>query len=143
FRCCDGLQRPDRRGVRAEADRLACLKPASGMAPTADPSFYDQLAKDRVIVAGGPTEPDSFHRDKNPYYWDVFMSGDRAMRMLAEYYCKKLAGKPVKWAGVEIETMNGPTAPPPKRKLAIIYPSTNGDPTYDITAKMFMKLVTG
>ena len=128
------LTPPDPPCERAEADLIASMKPAYVMAPVADPSFYDQLAKDHVIVAGGETEPDSFHRTKKPYYWDVFMSGDRAMRMLAEYYCKKLAGKPVKWAGVEIETMNGPTAPPPKRKLAIIYPSTNGDPT---TSKPF------
>jgi len=137
------LTPPDPPCERAEADLIASMKPAFVIAPIPDPAFYNQLAKDHIIVSGGETEPDSFHTSVAPYYYDVFMQGNRAMRMLAEYYCKKLVGKPVSHAGADVETFNGPTAPPPKRKLAITYPATNGDPTYDVTAKEFIKLVTG
>src|SRR2546429_8839657 len=71
------------------------------------------------------------------------MTAARAMRMLAEYYCKRRAGKPVQWGGDDVQHFNGPTAPPPKRKVAIHYPATNGDPMYDITAKLFLKLISG
>ena|GEM_PF-502168 len=133
------LTPPDPPCERAEADLIASMKPAIVIAPVADPALYNELAKDHIIVSGGETEPDSFHSSVAPYYWDSFMNGDRAMRMLAEYYCKKLVGKPVKYAGADVEGVGTP----PKRKLAITYPATNGDPTYDVTAKEFIKLVTG
>ena len=139
------LTPPDPTCERAEADLIASMKPAMVVAPVtgSNDALYNQLGKDHIIVIGGETVPDSFHTSIAPYYYDPFMNGDRAMRLAAEYYCKRLYGKPVKWAGADVEQFNGPTAPPPKRKVAITYPATNGDPLFDISAKEFMKLVTG
>jgi hypothetical protein len=139
------LTPPDPPCERAEADLIASMKPAYVISPVSgsNTALYNQLAKDHVIVSGGETVPDSYHTSVAPYYYDSFMNGDRAMRMLAEYYCKRLQGKPVQWAGSDVEHFGGPTAPPPVRKVAIEYPATNGDPMYDITAKLFLKLVSG
>ena len=136
------LTPPDPPCERAEADVIASMKPAYVMAPVADPAFYNQLAKDHIIVAGGETEPDSYHQNDAPYYYDSFMNGTRDVTMTAEFYCKELAGKPVQWAGGDVMHPNG-VGSPPKRKLAIIYPQTNGDPSYTVSANLFIKLVTG
>lgn len=136
------LTPPDPPCERAEADVIASLKPAYVMAPIADPAFYSQLAKDGIIVAGGETEPDSYHQNDAPYYYDSFMNGTRDVTLTAEYYCKELAEKAVQFAGADVEHPTGSTRPP-KRKLAIVYPQTNGDPTYTLSANLFIKLVSG
>ena len=138
------LTPPDPPCSRAEADVIAAMKPAYVIATQTDASFYDELAKKHVTVGGGELEPAQYHVDDAPYYWDVFMDGTRAARILAEYWCKKLANKPVQYAGFEVEHPDGnPLSQPPKRVLAIGYPAQNGDPTYALSGKYFVKLVTG
>src|SRR5207247_1754143 len=81
---------------RAEAKVIAqTLKPAYVMAPVAASSFYDELAYENIIVAGGEAEPASYHTQYPGRYYDVFMDGTRAADMMGEYWCKKLNGKPV------------------------------------------------
>jgi hypothetical protein len=133
---------PDPPCFRAEADEIAAMKPAIVIAPALDPSFYNEMAKDHIIVFGGQTEPDSYHQDDAPYYYDIFMNGTRDMQLTAEYYCNQLYGKPVQYAGSDVEHPDG-IGSPPQRKLAIVYPETNGDPTYTISADYFIKLVSG
>jgi len=140
------LTPPDPPCERAEADLIASMHPAMVLAPTADPSFYDQLAKDQIVVWGGETEPDSYHTGVAPFYWDVFESGTLTAQMDAEYWCKKLNGKRVQWAGIapgDVMSFNGIGQPPPIRKLAILYPATNGDPTYKISVDQELALVNG
>jgi len=140
------LTPPDPPCERAEADLIASMHPAYVIAPTADPALYNQLAKDQIVVSGGETEPDSYHTQVAPFYWDVFESGDLAAQMEAEYWCKKLNGKRVQFAGTgpgDVMHFGGPTAPPPIRKVAIVYPSTNGDPTSTLSANLFLSLVNG
>lgn len=137
------LTPPDPPCERAEADVIASMHPAYVMAPTADPALYNQLAKDGIIVSGGETEPDAYHQNSAPYYYDVFMNGTRDVTMTAEYYCKQLAGKSVQFAGPDVLHPNPTVSTPPKRKLAIVYPQTKGDPTYTLSANLFIKLVTG
>lgn len=137
------LTPPDPPCERAEADVIASMHPAYVIAPVADPALYNQLAKDGIVVSGGETEPDSYHQNSAPYYYDVFMNGTRDITMTAEYYCKQLAGKPVQFAGPDVMHPNPTVSTPPKRKLAIVYPQTKGDPTYTLSANLFIKLVTG
>ena len=125
---------------RAEADQIASMHPAIVIAPTADPAFYNQLGKDHVLVAGGEDEPDSYHQAVAPYYWDIFRNGNRIADMLAEYYCKQLNNKQPKFAGTDV---NGAVGYPTVRKVAILYPATNGDPTFRIGADEFIKQLTG
>jgi hypothetical protein len=70
------------------------------------------------------------------------MNCTRDIMLTAEYYCKQLAGKPVQYAGADVEHPAG-SLNPPKRKAAIVFPETNGDPTYADSANLFIKLVTG
>ncbi|HEV2370073.1 MAG TPA: hypothetical protein VGR90_09360, partial [Acidimicrobiales bacterium] len=140
------LTPPDPPCERAEADLIASMHPAMVLAPTADPAFYNQLGKDQIPVWGGETEPDSYHTGVAPFYWDVFESGTLTAQMDAEYWCKKLNGKRVQWAGAapgDVMTFNGIAQPPPVRKLAIVYPATNGDPTYKISVDLELSLVNG
>jgi hypothetical protein len=140
------LTPPDPPCERAEARVIASMKPAYVIAPVADPAFYNELAKNGIIVSGGGSttpEPASYHTNVAPYFYDPFMSGTRDVTLLAEYYCKKMVGQPVKYAGPDVLTFNGLTAPPPKRKVAILYPATNGDPTEADSANLFIDLISG
>lgn len=133
------LTPPDPPCERAEADTIAAMHPAYVFETSADPSFYNQAAKDHLIVAGGEGEPDSYRQADAPYFYDSFMNGTRDMSIVAEFYCKQMQGKPVKFAGPDVLGIG----PPPKRKVGIVYPETNGDPTYAISVNYFIKQVTG
>jgi hypothetical protein len=141
------LTPPDPACDRAEADVISAMKPAYVMAAVApSPAFYDELAKKHIIVAGGQSQPEVYHENDAPYYYDVVMDGTRAASINAEYWCKRLVGKPVRWAGADVMTTRnwGPApAVPPTRKLAVIYPSTNGDPSYKLSIDTFVSLITG
>jgi hypothetical protein len=140
------LTPPDPPCERAEADVIARMKPAYVMAPVADPAFYDELAKDHIIVAGGETEPEPYHDTDAPYYYDVLMDGTRAANTDGEYWCKKLNNKPVSHAGPDVETArNWGPAPgqPPIRKVAVTFPATNGDPSFKMSVDAFVHDVTG
>ncbi len=134
------LTPPDPPCERAEAQVIATqMKPAFVLAPVADPALYNELGKRGIVVIGGQNFPEQYHADLAPYYWDVFMDGKRVMSHLAEYYCKKLVGKPVKYAGREVLGIGTP----PKRKVGVIYPSTAGDPTYKLSVDFFVSQITG
>ncbi|GAC1531681.1 MAG: hypothetical protein NVS3B12_08090 [Acidimicrobiales bacterium] len=139
------LTPPDPACERAEADVIASMHPAWVMAPVADPALFNQLGKDHVIVAGGYLEPnpDSYHQNLAPYYYDIGTNGDRAATQMAEYYCKKLYNHPVVHAGRGAGDVIPPTGPAPRRKAAIVYPSTNGDPTITQSANLFISLISG
>lgn len=138
------LTPPDPPCTRAEADVIAAMKPAYVFCTSCTNQFHNQLGKNRIISAGAPHTPDAYHEAVQPYYYDVFMGGTRAARMMADYVCKKLANKPVKFAGFDVLHPDGnPVGPIPKRKFGISYPSTNGDPVYAQSADLFVSLVTG
>ena len=131
------LTPPDPPCVRAEAAQLAAMKPAfviSGGFVTS--AFANELSKRRIIYVGGTQwQPASYH---SKYFYDVFRDGNLAMDTLGEYWCKKLYNKPVRWAGADVMGLN-----PPIRKLGILYPSTEGDPTYRIAVESLIQATTG
>ena len=115
------------------------MKPAYVIAPTSNAALYNELGKQGIMVAGGQLLPAAYHQDVEPYYYDVFMDGSRAGRFMAEYWCKKLAGKPVAHAGPMVMDPDGTSAtPPPKRTLGIMFPATNGEPTYKLSVDTFL-----
>lgn len=132
---------------RAEADLIASLHPAFVLAAAAPSSaFYNELGKDQIVVAGGETEPDSYHQQVAPFYWDVFESGTLTAQMDAQYWCNKLNGKRVQYAGNapgDVMTFGGIGKPPPVRRLAVLYPATNGDPTYKDSVDVLLGLING
>ena len=139
------LTPPDPACERAEADVITSMKPAWVMAPVADPALFNELGKNHTIISGGYLEPnpDAYHQNLAPYFYDVFTNGDRAATNMAEYYCKKLFNHPVVHAGTGPGDVIPVGGPAPRRKVAIIYPSTKGDPTVTLSANLFISLVSG
>ncbi|MHB1446190.1 MAG: type 1 periplasmic-binding domain-containing protein, partial [Acidimicrobiales bacterium] len=141
------LTPPDIPCFQAEADLVASLHPAFVIAPTAYPAFEIRLAQDHIVVAGGSAGgeniPESYYNQLAPYYYNVFPSGTQTVTQLAEFYCKKLSGKPVQYAGRGPSDVIPLTGSPPIRKVGIIYPENNGDPTQKISADLFAHLVSG
>lgn len=81
------------------------------------PAFFDQLSKLRVINFGGWHFMDSFNVSHRPYHYDLTMGGDDQAQLAGEYFCKKLAGKPARFAGsADLQVK--------KRKVAVFYPQT-------------------
>jgi len=140
------LTPPDAPCERAEAKVIAQqLKPAYVMAPVAASSFFDELAYEHIVVSGGEAEPAAYHSQYPGYYYDVFMDGTRAAEMIAEYWCKKLNGKPVQFAGPKVmHPDNNPLSTPPTRKLGMIWPENPSDPdTFTNSVNHLRDLITG
>src|SRR5947209_1562303 len=132
------LTPPDPPCARAEAEAIQSLHPAFVIGGSGN-VFYNQMAKQGIIDVGGIEYPLSYYADYAPYRYDVFMDGTRSMQMMAEYYCKKLAGKPVKWAGPDVAHPDGnPIGTSPVRKAAILFPETYGDEVFKVSADIFI-----
>jgi hypothetical protein len=140
------LTPPDPVCERAEAKVIAAMKPAFVLAGVADPALYDELAKDHIIVVGGGGAPESYYDQGAPYFYGLLMDGTRQAKFDAEYWCKKLNGKPVGHAGADVTTGRGwgsPPTSPPVRKIGVIYPENNGDQTITLSVNYFKQLLSG
>lgn len=134
------LTPPDAPCEKAEADLIAQqLKPAFVIVPTADPSFSYELAHDHILVSGGFNAPESYHDQLAPYFYEVSMNGTELADLNAEYYCKKMAGKPVQFAGLDV--MGAPGTKAPVRKLGIVFPENNGDVTTKLSVDRLAQAV--
>ncbi|HET9689645.1 MAG TPA: hypothetical protein VFP61_00725 [Acidimicrobiales bacterium] len=141
------LTPPDIPCLQAEADAIAALKPAFVIAVGEYDQFYIRLAQDHVIVIGGTSGgeniPENYFDQLAPYYYNIFPNGTQVAQQVAEYYCKKLVGKPAQYAGKGAGDVIPVTGQAPIRKLGIIYPENNGDTTYKQTADYLEQLVNG
>lgn len=134
------LTPPDAPCEKAEADLIAKqLKPAFVIVPTADPSFSYELARNHILVDGGFNAPEAYHDQLAPYFYEVSMNGTQLADLNSEYYCKKLAGKPVQFAGLDV--MGAPGTKAPTRKLGIVFPENNGDVTTKLSVDRFAQAV--
>jgi hypothetical protein len=112
---------------RSAADQVAAdAEFASVGSPNSDAAtdYYDELAKDRVVVAvdgwASLTEPWLAARD--PYTWQYEMANDQEFGNLGEWACRWLVGRPAKYAG-------DPTLQARTRSFAIVFTQGNsGDP---------------
>ncbi len=115
----DSCMRDDAKALVAQRHPFAVLYDNNTNAP----SFFDQLSKLHVINFGGWHFQDSFSTSHRPYHYDGTMGGDFQAQLAGEYFCKKLAGKPAKFAGsADLQVK--------KRKVAVFYPQTevNSEP---------------
>lgn len=108
---------------RSDADTILAMKPkpavVMGNTQTAF-AFEDELAKHGVLdVASGGG--DSFSQPRGPYLWDPQISPETDAHFEVEYFCKKLVGKPVQFAGTEVLHSGSNPTTPPKRSFGIIY----------------------
>jgi hypothetical protein len=85
------------------------------------PEFFDELARAGVVGFGGWHFSDVvFNVPHRPFHYDVYMGGDFQAEITGEYWCKKLAGKPARFAGDQF----GSQLRTKPRKAAIITQDT-------------------
>jgi len=139
------LTPPDPPCERAEAKVIAAMHPAFVLAGVADPALYDELTKEHVIVVGAGGAPLSYYSIGAPYYYGLLMDGSRQAEFDAEYWCRALNTRPAKNAGNDVKSSRGwgTGGAVPTRKIAVIYPETNGDEQVTISVNVFKSLITG
>ena len=89
---------------------------------------FDEWARAGIPSIGGWHFDETYFTQRRPYRYDIFMDGTRTARLVGEYYCKKMAGKPASHAGTVIH----PSFPPPggrstPRKVGIITPAIDAN----------------
>lgn len=83
-------------------------------------TVYDVWSRAGIVSFGGSTFDNAFYNRGRPFRYDLGMDGTKAADQIAEYYCKKLTGKPADHAGSNIHpTIGGRST---KRSLGIIVP---------------------
>lgn len=84
-------------------------------------NMMSELARRQIIAWGeeGDQYPEQFLTSHRPYNWESAIDAHRASLFAAEYICKKLWGKPAKFAG-------DPLTQSQKRVLGIIYNDNGG-----------------
>jgi hypothetical protein len=138
---------PDEPCYRAEAKVIASMKPAVVLAEVVDPTLYDELTKNHILVFAPATAPVPLatYSRAAPYYYGLFMDGTRQATFDAEYWCKKLNNKPAVHAGSDVTTTRnwGPRpGVPPTRKVAVIFPE-DADNNNKVNVDLFARLVSG
>ena len=83
---------------------------------TSEPAFMDELSRKGVVNWGGWHFTDAFSNSLRPYHYDVFTGGDEQAELIGDYYCKRLANKPARYAGSGMQTQ--------MRKVSVIYADT-------------------
>ena len=83
-------------------------------------TIFDIWARAGIVTLGGSSFDVGFYNRSRPFRYDVAMDGTQAADHIAEYYCKKLAGKPADHAGASIHPTIGGRGT--KRHLGIVVP---------------------
>lgn len=90
------------------------------------PTVFNEFARLGVVTLGGWHFSEEFFTDFRPLRYDVFMDGTKSARMLAEYYCKNLAGQNATHSGQIIHRSIGARGAVPRR-LGISVPDTDAN----------------
>jgi hypothetical protein len=112
---------PDYEACNAAAQKVVKEKPFAVFWITSlYATVYDIWARAGIPSFGGSTFDASFYTRNRPFRYDLGMDGSKSADHIAEYYCKKLAGKPADHAGTNIHpTIGGRDT---RRHLGIIVP---------------------
>lgn len=130
---------PDYAACNAAARKVVELKPF--MVTWATPlyaSVFDIWARAGIISVGGWHFDESLFTQRRPFRYDVFMDGTRSADVIAEYYCKKMAGATASHSGQVIHPEIG-TRGQVQRKLGIVVPEI---PANVSTAKRVQRKVS-
>jgi hypothetical protein len=68
---------------------------------------FDVFANAGILTFGGRWFDRAYYEDRAPYRWDMFLDGTQTADLIAELYCKNLAGKPADHAGKVIHPTIG------------------------------------
>ncbi len=86
---------------------------------------FDEWARAGIPSIGGWHFDESYFTQRRPYRYDVFMDGTQSVKLVGEYYCKKMAGKPADHAGIQIHPTIGDRDTP--RKVGILTPEIDAN----------------
>ncbi len=121
---------------RSEADSIAAtVKPFALFYDddTNEAAFMDELSRKGVVNWGGWGFSDAFNDGLRPYHYDLCMGGDVQAEMAGTWYCRRLAGRPARFAGDgSLRTRT--------RKVAVIYPDA---PQVTAAAQHLMQVIRG
>ncbi|HYD09428.1 MAG TPA: hypothetical protein VEA78_04945, partial [Acidimicrobiales bacterium] len=111
---------PDPAKARQAAAEVAKTKPAFVFVAGGGSSAADVFAQNGIVSVGVQWNGTEFYAGRRPFRYDIFPTSTETAAWMAEYYCKKLAGKPAGNAGSLIHpTIGGRNT---TRKLGIIVP---------------------
>lgn len=112
---------PDYDACTAAAQQVVKEKPFAVLWPTSlYASIFDVWARAGIVSIGGSSFDVGYYTRNRPFRYDVGMDGTQAADQIAEYYCRKLAGKPADHAGTLIHpTIGGRST---TRHLGIVVP---------------------
>ena len=112
------LTPPDPARSRQAASEVAKKQPAMIIHYSGNSTTHDTWTQNGIVSLGGPTQANQFFAGRRPFRWDVFPNGTETADWIAEYACKKLAGKNATNAGQLIHpTIGGRNTP---RKFGIL-----------------------
>jgi hypothetical protein len=84
-------------------------------------SIFDQFARAGIPVIGGNWFGDTYFTGRRPYRYDIVMDGTQSAKVIAEYYCKKMANRNADHSGKTIHVTIG-DRDKVQRKLGVITP---------------------
>jgi hypothetical protein len=131
---------PDYDKCNAAAQEVVKRKPALIVWNTSlYASVYDIWTKAGIPSIGGSAFDANLYTQRRPYRYDLAMDGTQAADHIAEYYCKKMAGKNADHSGAIIHSRVGARGQV-KRKLGIVVPEIEANV---LTAKRVAEKVKG
>lgn len=87
------------------------------------PTIFDEWVREGIISVGGWHFDRTQYTKRRPFRYDVLMGGTKSANVIAEYYCKKLAGEEVSHSGPVVHPEIGARGQV-RRKLGIVVPKT-------------------
>lgn len=87
----------------ADATTVATQIKAFGDLSAQSQPYADALARRKVMGFGDPYMSRQWHIDHAPYIWSIATDGTKVASFGAEYYVKRLAGRPAEFAGGDLK----------------------------------------
>lgn len=100
-------------------------------------TVFDVWSRAGIVSIGGSTFDSAFYNRSRPFRYDVGMDGTMSADHIAEYYCKKMAGRPADHAGASIHATM-PQGRNTRRNLGIVVPEIEANV---LTAQRVQNLV--
>jgi hypothetical protein len=112
---------PDVARCRQAAQEVARMRPFAvvwGTPLYAD--VFDVWVRAGIVTIGGNHFEKRFYTARRPFRYDVFMDGTSSADVIAEYYCKKLAGQNATHSGRVIHPQIGTRGNVPRRAGIVV-----------------------
>lgn len=90
------------------------------------PDVFDEFARMGVVTLGGWHFSEEYFTKRRPYRYDVFMDGTRTADVIADYYCKNMAGGNATHSGQIIHPQIGQRGQV-RRRVGISVPEVEAD----------------